>query len=32
MDARMIDSGYFTVYPASYPEGFTITLIHQPKN
>ncbi len=32
MDARMIDSGYFTVNPASYPDGFTITLEHQPKN
>jgi hypothetical protein len=32
MDARMIDSGYFTVNPATYPDGFTITLEHQPKN
>jgi hypothetical protein len=32
MNARMIDSGYFTVNPASYPDGFTITLEHQPKN
>jgi hypothetical protein len=32
MDARMIDSGYFPVNPASYPDGFTITLEHQPKN